>query len=195
MSGAGAAAQPSVGAGSGLASPVVAARAWAVLAAVPDPEVPAVSIVELGIVREVAVDDAAVRVALTTTYSGCPATAAIEVAARAALAGLRPCVEVDYRLAPPWTTDWIAPEAREKLRAFGIAPPRTCRAEHVARPAHVARVDASTLARPRRATTGVACPRCGSRHTNVLSQFGSTACKAQWRCLDCLEPFDYFKPH
>ena len=194
MSGWVATGQPSAGAGTDPASAAVA-RAWEALAAVPDPEVPAVSIVELGIVRDVAVDDASVRVALTTTYSGCPATAAIESAARAALAGLRPCVHLDYRLAPPWTTDWIAPEAREKLRAFGIAPPNLCGADHAPHAGGVARIDASALGNPRSATSGVACPRCGSSHTRVLSQFGSTACKAQWRCLDCLEPFDYFKPH
>jgi ring-1,2-phenylacetyl-CoA epoxidase subunit PaaD len=194
VSGPAAGALPGAGAGSGPAIPAVA-RAWDALAAVPDPEVPAVSIVELGIVRDVAVDDDAVRVALTTTYSGCPATAAIESAARAALAGLRPRVQVDYRLAPPWTTDWIAPEAREKLRAFGIAPPRSRGADHAARAAAVARIDACALARPRPATSGVACPRCGSRHTRVLSQFGSTACKALYRCNACREPFDHFKPH
>jgi ring-1,2-phenylacetyl-CoA epoxidase subunit PaaD len=170
------------------------AAAWRALGGVPDPEVPAVSIVELGIVRDVVDEDGGLRLVLTPTYSGCPATAAIEAAACDALAqaGVTGAVSVEHRLAPPWTTDWMAPEARDKLRDFGIAPPGPVARSGM--PQGVARVDVSGLrARPPRAP--VPCPRCGSARTALLSQFGSTACKAQWRCLDCLEPFDHFKPH
>jgi ring-1,2-phenylacetyl-CoA epoxidase subunit PaaD len=177
------------------------AAAWQALAGVPDPEVPAISIVELGIVRDVIVDGPGVCLVLTPTYSGCPATAAIEDAARAALAGVAGNgVRVDYRHAPAWTTDWIAPEGRDKLRAFGIAPPARVQRDDAgnagtARRQRAAstRIDVTGLrARPH---PPVACPRCGSMRTARLSQFGSTACKAQWRCLDCLEPFDHFKAH
>ena len=159
--------------------------AWAALAGVLDPEVPVVSIVELGIVRDVRADGDAIVVRLTPTYSGCPATAVIEADARAALAGAGlPMCRIETALAPPWTTDWMAPEARERLRAFGIAPP-----------GGAARVDVAGISPLRRARVAVPCPRCGSHATALLSQFGSTACKALYRCLDCREPFDYFKPH
>ena len=159
--------------------------AWTALAGVPDPEVPVVSIVELGIVRDVRIVDDALVVALTPTYSGCPATAMIEADALTALsaAGVGPS-RLEVQLAPPWTTDWLAPEARERLRAFGIAPPG----------GH-ARIDVTGISPLRRARVAVACPRCGSTNTTLLSQFGSTACKALYRCADCREPFDYFKPH
>ena len=161
------------------------AIAWRALADVRDPEVPVVSIVELGIVREVTFDGHELLVVLTPTYSGCPATEVIEDAVRAALldAGIA-AFRVEYRLAPAWTTDWLAPEARERLRAFGIAPPGAA-----------ARIDVTGISPLRRTAHAVACPRCGSARTQLLSQFGSTACKAQYRCADCLEPFDYFKPH
>ena len=165
-------------------APAVAA-AWRALGAVPDPEVPVVSIVELGIVRDVAWIDGALRVVLTPTYSGCPATELIERAVRAALldAGIE-ALRIEYRLAPAWTTDWLAPEARGRLRDFGIAPP-----------GGPARIDVAGISPLRRARETVPCPRCGSARTSLLSQFGSTACKAQYRCTRCLEPFDYFKPH
>jgi ring-1,2-phenylacetyl-CoA epoxidase subunit PaaD len=162
----------------------IVSEAWSALATVPDPEVPVVSIVELGIVRGVSHDGANVVVTLTPTYSGCPATEAIEAMVRAALRERRIDARVQYALAPAWTTDWIAPEARARLRAFGIAPPGTS-----------ARVDVSGISPLRRARIDVACPRCGSRDTALVSQFGSTACKAQYRCKACAEPFDYFKPH
>ncbi len=159
---------------------------WDALARVPDPEVPVVSVVELGIVREVSWHDGTLRVDVTPTYSGCPATDMINALIREQLAAIGVAdVDIVHRLSPPWTTDWIAPEAKAKLAAFGIAPP------------HVAgnRIDVGGLRPPRRARVPVACPRCGSAHTALLSQFGSTACKAQYRCTECLEPFDYFKPH
>lgn len=161
---------------------------WRALDAVPDPEIPVVSVVELGIVRALEWDraDPGTLVArVTPTYSGCPATEVILAAVGDALvAAGAPRVRVQTQLAPPWTTDWIAPEAREKLRGYGIAPPA----------ARAVPVDASRLV-ARRAPIVVACPRCGSEATRALSQFGSTACKAQYRCDACLEPFDYFKAH
>ncbi|MET0208060.1 MAG: 1,2-phenylacetyl-CoA epoxidase subunit PaaD [Burkholderiaceae bacterium] len=159
---------------------------WEALATIPDPEVPAVSIVELGIVRDVTLAEGRVRVAVTPTYSGCPATAMIGTMIREALAaaGMHD-VELVTRLSPAWTTDWMAPEAKRKLHAFGIAPP------------HVTgqRIEVSGISPLRRARVAVPCPRCGSARTSLLSQFGSTACKAQYRCDDCREPFDHFKPH
>jgi ring-1,2-phenylacetyl-CoA epoxidase subunit PaaD len=159
-------------------------EAWSALSTVPDPEVPVVSIVELGIVRGVSREGANVVVTLTPTYSGCPATETIEAMVRAALRERGIEARVEYALAPAWTTDWIAPEARERLRAFGIAPPGTA-----------PRVDVTGISPLRRARVAVECPRCGSRDTALVSQFGSTACKAQYRCKACAEPFDYFKPH
>ena len=163
----------------------VVTTAWRALANVMDPEVPVVSIVELGIVRAIAVAGGTLVVMLTPTYSGCPATALIEGAVRAALcdAGIHE-YRVEYRLAPAWTTDWLAPEARERLRQYGIAPP-----------GGPARIDVRGISPLRRASVAVPCPRCGSHHTTLLSQFGSTACKAHYRCAECLEPFEYFKPH
>lgn len=157
------------------------AQAWSALAQVPDPEVPVLSVVDLGIVREIDVADGdRVAVTLTPTYSGCPATEVIRDAVVQALkrAGARE-VKVTTTLDPPWTTDWISPEAAEKLRAYGIAPP------------HLRAGEAQTLHfHPK----NIACPRCGSVNTQRLSAFGATACKALHRCLDCLEPFEHFKP-
>lgn len=159
---------------------VTAEQAWEVLARVADPEIPVVSVAELGIVREVRADGAKVEVVVTPTYSGCPATEVIEQSIVAALreAGATD-VRIETRLAPAWTTDWIAPAAQEKLRRYGIAPPG---------------VPASAGARPLAFVPRVDCPLCGSRDTERLSQFGATACKALYRCRDCREPFEYFKP-
>ncbi len=160
---------------------LTAEQAWDVLAQVADPEIPVISVTELGIVRDVRVDSEAVEVVVTPTYSGCPATEVIEQsiveALREAGAG---AVRVRTQLAPPWSTDWIAPAAQEKLRRYGIAPPGAAAGEGGAQPlAFVPRVD---------------CPLCGSRNTERLSAFGATACKALHRCRDCREPFEYFKP-
>ena len=155
-----------------------ARRAWAAAAAVLDPEVPAVTVAELGILRAVDIDDQGRAVAqVTPTYSGCPAVLAIELAIEAALrqAGFDPVIE--RVLAPAWTTDWITEAGREKLRAYGIAPP----------------VVGSSSKRALFGDITVACPRCASTQTSKLSEFGSTACKAQYRCNACHEPFDYFK--
>lgn len=160
------------------------ARAWEVLRTVPDPEIPVISLVELGIVREVQeVQDAGLQVVLTPTYSGCPATEFIERSVVEALhaAGLGP-VQVATRRLPAWTTDWISAEGRRKLRDYGIAPPG---------PVDAAQGVAVRIV-PR--TPAIECPRCASRHTERLSAFGSTACKSLHRCLDCREPFEHFKP-
>ena len=156
------------------------AQAWRVLADVLDPEVPALSVVDLGIVRDVSVGaGGALEVVLTPTYSGCPATEAIEadIGKALAAAGFGP-INLTQRLAPAWTTDWISAEGRRKLAAYGIAPPCARAGDPVVR----------VLAR------NVACPRCMSARTERLSAFGSTACKAMHRCLDCREPFEHFKP-
>ena len=152
------------------------ARAWAAAAAVPDPEVPCVTVADLGILRWVRLQDGLAVAGVSPTYSGCPAVLAIELAIEAALrdAGFEPRIE--RLLSPPWTTDWITAEGREKLRAYGIAPP-------------VAGAGKASLFQ----AAQVVCPRCGSGDTERLSEFGSTACKAQYRCCACREPFDYFK--
>ena len=138
------------------------------LSDVADPEIPVLSIRDLGIVRDVECDGG-VTVSLTPTYSGCPATEAIEASVIAALEE-RGVANINIRrvLAPAWTTDWISEEGRRKLRIYGIAPPE-------------------------RRNRPIACPRCDSTNTEVVSEFGSTACKAAYRCADCLEPFEYFK--
>jgi ring-1,2-phenylacetyl-CoA epoxidase subunit PaaD len=170
------------------------AQAWRVLGSVLDPEVPALSVVDLGIVREVVeAPDGGLDIALTPTYSGCPATEAIQTDIRSAIeaAGLGP-VRTTQRLAPAWTSDWISTEGKRKLAAYGIAPPPV---SHVATirfyPVRPEPVEGLRQAQPERS---LACPRCASLHTERLSVFGSTACKATYRCLDCREPFEYFKP-
>lgn len=149
-----------------------------VLAHVPDPEIPAVSVVDLGIVRGLQPDPPAVIV--TPTYTGCPATLAIERLIRVALDGAGfGDVAIRTVLSPAWTTDMISDRGREQLRAYGIAPPPKGEAAE----------------RLRGARALVACPRCGATDTSEVSRFGSTPCKAQWRCHACLEPFDLFKCH
>ena len=153
-------------------------HAWRVLNSVLDPEVPALSVVDLGIVRNVCeTRDGALSIVLTPTYSGCPATEAIEADIRRALedASLG-AAQITYRLAPAWTTDWISAEGRRKLADYGIAPPPEAGTAVVHFHAH-----------------HVACPRCKSARTERLSAFGSTACKSLYRCLDCREPFEHFK--
>lgn len=154
-----------------------AAEIWRWLDEVPDPEIPVLSVNDLGIVRAVDVDAGGVVVTVTPTYSGCPATAVIalsieEALRRRGVAGVR----VRQQISPAWTTEWISPAGREKIRAYGIAPPAGA---------------ACAGAAIRNAPTE--CPRCGSAHVEEVSRFGSTPCKAAWRCADCLEPFDYFK--
>jgi ring-1,2-phenylacetyl-CoA epoxidase subunit PaaD len=142
---------------------------WAWLRAVPDPEIPVISLVDLGIVRDVCWDDDQLVVRVTPTYSGCPATAVIAQDIKSALHshGIK-SLRLETQLSPPWTTDWISATGKERLREFGIAPPAP------------------------RGTPSV-CPRCASANVNKVSEFGSTPCKAQYQCRDCLEPFDLFK--
>lgn len=153
-------------------------RAW--LAVVADPEIPVLSIAELGILQDVQCRNGELVVVITPTYSGCPAMHAIEQAIAAELH--RRGVEhfhIHTRLAPPWSSDWITPAGRRKLRDYGIAPP--------------AQVACGRPGQPLDSQPRVACPRCGATDTTRISEFGSTACKALYRCGDCLEPFDYFK--
>lgn len=146
---------------------------------VTDPEVPVLTVNDLGVVRDVEVDGRSATVTVTPTYSGCPAMLTIEMEIRDRLlrAGFE-SVEVRTVLSPAWTTDWLSDEGRRKLREYGIAPP-------------------AQTAAGKRALMGedpvVTCPQCGSQETEMVSRFGSTACKALYRCADCLEPFDYFK--
>ncbi len=159
---------------------------WRWLSEVPDPEIPVISLTDLGIIRDVSWDGDTLVVAVTPTYSGCPATTVINLDIEAALRnrGIDK-LRLERRLSPPWTTDWISEEGREKLRAYGIAPPIDGTAADGRLMARASRLSGSNLA--------VACPRCGSTRTEKVSQFGSTPCKASYRCSDCLEPFDYFK--
>jgi ring-1,2-phenylacetyl-CoA epoxidase subunit PaaD len=157
-------------------------HAQAVLDTVCDPEIPVLTIRDLGILRDVNMSDSGqLEVTITPTYSGCPAMNTIEVNIRAALqeAGFA-SVSIKTVLTPAWTTEWLTPEGREKLRQFGIAPPESAEA------------DKKALMGEKRI---LACPFCGSDKTEMIAQFASTSCKAMFRCLDCLEPFDYFKCH
>src|SRR3954447_6546444 len=154
-------------------------RAWDVAAGVVDPEISVLTIADLGVLREVAIRDGCVEVAITPTYSGCPAMNMIALEIELALerAGFRDS-RVRTVLSPAWTTDWMSEEGRRKLKAYGIAPPLPasgCRALF--------------------GVAQVACPQCGSADTEQLAEFGSTSCKALWRCKSCREPFDYFKCH
>jgi ring-1,2-phenylacetyl-CoA epoxidase subunit PaaD len=171
--------------GNGAGRDALVARVWTILESIPDPEIPVVSIRELGILREINVHGDELEVVITPTYSGCPAMGQIEDDVRAALAANDVQAAVVTRLAPAWTSDWITDGAKQKLRGFGISPPHPAAAGNVVR---FARPAASTA-------TAVACPHCGSANTTEVSHFSSTACKALYKCLDCLEPFDYFKPY
>ena len=154
-------------------------RAWDAASRVVDPEIPVLTIADLGVLREVNLRDGHIEVAITPTYSGCPAMNMIALEIELALEreGFRK-PKVRTVLSPAWTTDWMSEDGRRKLREYGIAPPMP--------------------ASSRRALFGVqavACPQCGSENTELLSEFGSTSCKALWRCKSCREPFDYFKCH
>ena len=155
---------------------------WEAVGQVLDPEVPVLSVIDLGIVRDIREEGDTVAVDVTPTYSGCPAMRVIEHDIREALekAGARTVV-VNTVFQPAWTTDWISPDARERLRAYGIAPP-----------SGRAAVATELIPLQRRPET-IACPRCNSRNTEQRSEFGSTACKAIYYCLGCAEPFEYLK--
>jgi ring-1,2-phenylacetyl-CoA epoxidase subunit PaaD len=158
------------------------ANIYAILAEAPDPEIPVLSVLDLGIVRDVHLGSGnALEIIITPTYSGCPAMDVIAVNIRAVLqAQGYEKVKITTVLDPAWTTDWITEEGRSKLLAYGIAPPMQ------------SSIDKNALFFEEK---HVPCPRCSSTHTEMISQFGSTACKALYKCLDCLEPFDYFKCH
>ena len=159
-------------------------QAWSLLESIPDPEIPVVSIRELGILRDIHEQpDGSVDVVITPTYSGCPAMDQIADDVRGLLARHAIAARVVTQLAPAWTTDWITPEGRERLREYGIAPPGSTAAAQVVRMA------------TRQAAQVVPCPRCDSHDTTEISHFASTACKALYRCLACREPFDHFKPY
>jgi len=164
-------------------APISADQVYAWLQEVPDPEIPVLSVVDLGVVREVSWDGDTCVVVITPTYSGCPAMREITQDIQQTLArhGIDE-VRVDTRLAPAWTTDWMSEKGREALKGYGIAAP----AERA--------IDISGISR-RATAPAIACPRCGSRDTRMVSNFGSTSCKALYRCVSCREPFDYFKTH
>ncbi len=152
-------------------------RIWHWLAEVPDPEVPALSVVDLGMIRNIRITNDSVEIEVSPTYTGCPATEVIEhdILEKMFAEGVA-TASVKRVLSPPWTTDWISDEGKKKLRRYGIAPP-----ERTA---------------DKRALIGkaaICCPRCQSAATTLISEFGSTACKASYRCDECLEPFEYFK--
>jgi ring-1,2-phenylacetyl-CoA epoxidase subunit PaaD len=154
-----------------------------VLSTVTDPEIPVITIADLGILRDVAVEGGHVTVTITPTYSGCPAMDEIRADITAALASAGvDDVEVRTVLSPAWTTEWMTEQGRESLRAYGIAPPTV-------------RVGGPVLLQLGRRPVAVACPHCGSASTEELTRFASTSCKSLWRCLSCREPFDHFKDH
>ncbi|WP_404798825.1 1,2-phenylacetyl-CoA epoxidase subunit PaaD [Achromobacter ruhlandii] len=163
--------------------PVSIEQVYAWLQEVPDPEIPVLSVVDLGVVRDVAFEGDACVVVITPTYSGCPAMREITEDIRQVLArhGIGE-VRVETRLSPAWTTDWMSEKGRAALKDYGIAAP----AQQA--------IDISGISR-RNAGPAIECPRCGSRDTRLVSNFGSTSCKALYRCLSCREPFDYFKTH
>ncbi len=158
------------------------AEAWKVLSNITDPEIPVLSIVDLGIVRRVEMKAEGLEVDLTPTYSGCPAIDVIKTTVHMELsaAGFDK-IRLTQVLSPAWTTDWMTEEGRKKLKAYGIAPPEP----------------QQSVCSPGLFNNEVAiqCPQCNSYHTRLLSEFGSTACKSLYQCQDCLEPFDYFKCH
>ena len=169
-----------------LPEPAMLARIWQLLEQVCDPEIPVISLLDLGVVRDVRASEQGWQVVITPTYSGCPAMSqmADDIVSTLAAAGV--VVQVSTQLAPAWSTDWISAEGRRKLRDYGIAPPgsRTVSSSRTLR-----------FLPPAPAAQDVPCPRCGSGLAQETSHFGSTACKALYRCLDCREPFDYFKPY
>jgi ring-1,2-phenylacetyl-CoA epoxidase subunit PaaD len=152
-----------------MQSPVTKDQIWDWLDAVPDPEIPVISVVDLGVVRDVSVSEEGVEVIITPTYTGCPAMSVIAFDIETALAqkGIEK-ITLKTQIAPAWTTDWLSKKGRARLEDYGIAPPQVAGG-------------------PER------CPQCKSTNVERISQFGSTPCKAQWRCQSCLEPFDYFK--
>ncbi|ULQ51380.1 1,2-phenylacetyl-CoA epoxidase subunit PaaD [Flavihumibacter fluvii] len=162
--------------------PEAESNIWRLLENVMDPEIPVLSVVDLGIIREIKLTGHSVEVVLTPTYTGCPAMDVIrmQIKMQLSMAGYSP-VAIKSVLSPAWTTEWMSEAGKEKLKAYGIAPPNV--KQTVCTPAYFQREEA------------VQCPHCRSYHTTMISEFGSTACKSLYRCLDCREPFDYFKCH
>jgi ring-1,2-phenylacetyl-CoA epoxidase subunit PaaD len=155
---------------------------WSLLEEVNDPEVPVLSVVDLGIVREIRTEEEEIEIIITPTYSGCPAMDVIRTNIRMKLLERGyPNLKLTTVLSPAWTTDWMSERGKEKLQQYGIAPPLPL--QQVCHPALFHREEA------------ISCPHCHSYHTTLISEFGSTACKALYRCEDCKEPFDYFKCH
>ena len=184
----------------------VLAAAKRLLSTVTDPEIPVVTLDDMGIIRAVTVDpDTGVNVVITPTYSGCPAMTQIEDDIRAVLQPLGQKITVESQLSPAWTTDWMTSTAKEKLRAYGIAPPHSgadhdCQTQsgksNGSGASSIIQFAARSASNPgRHEQLAVPCPQCNSDNTTETSHFGSTACKALYRCLDCMEPFDYFKPY
>lgn len=169
-------------------------EAWRVLDGVADPEIPVLSLREMGILRDIRHGPEGLEVLITPTYSGCPAMAQIAEDVLSALAAHGQSATVRTQLAPAWTTDWISDSAREKLRAYGIAPPGPTGVSPCA-PAGAGVQPLRFVPGAAAPTPAVACPRCGSEQTVQTAPFGSTACKALYRCLSCREPFDHFKPY
>ena len=157
-------------------------RIWSILQTVTDPEVPVLTIIDLGIVRDVILEDGKAEIVITPTYSGCPAMDVISINIRMALLqeGITD-IHIRQVLSPAWTTEWMSEAGKQKLKAYGIAPPQYRQA--VCEPELFAKEEA------------IQCPLCNSYNTRLVSQFGSTACKALYQCNDCREPFDYFKCH
>lgn len=151
---------------------------WEILERISDPEIPVLSVVDLGVIREVNPKDDGFEILITPTYSGCPAMNMIETEIKATMQEMEIPVQVRLILAPAWTTDWMSAKGKEKLKAYGIAPPED------------EDISVDTLFGK---SYKVECPHCKSRNTELISQFGSTACKSLYKCKDCLEPFDYFK--
>jgi ring-1,2-phenylacetyl-CoA epoxidase subunit PaaD len=162
---------------------------WNLLESVTDPEIPVVNLREMGILRAVRQTATGLEVVITPTYSGCPAMSQMEDDVINALAQAGMAARVLTLIAPAWSTDWMTPEGREKLRAYGIAPPHGCSSGGSSGTSVI------QFASKKVTATAVACPQCGSHNTTETSHFGSTACKALYRCLSCQEPFDYFKPY
>jgi ring-1,2-phenylacetyl-CoA epoxidase subunit PaaD len=178
-------------------------RIWQLLEQVPDPEIPVVSIRELGILRDVrSTTDGHIEIVITPTYSGCPAMGQIEDDVKNAVHNAGFAAVVVTQLAPAWTTDWMTDSAKDKLRQYGIAPPQCSAAQQVAADTtpeftinSIAAQAVIMAPRSQFNSKNVPCPRCQSSNTTETSHFASTACKALYKCLDCLEPFDYFKPY
>jgi ring-1,2-phenylacetyl-CoA epoxidase subunit PaaD len=172
---------------------VTTQQVWAALDVLCDPEIPVVTLREMGILREVHLRQDLVEVVITPTYSGCPAMGQIHDDILSTLRALGVQAQVTHQLAPAWTSDWITPQARDKLRAYGIAPPAQCGSHgpvSAGQSSIVMQFAHKTVSRET-----VACPRCSSVNTTETSHFGSTACKSLYKCLACMEPFDYFKPY